>query len=432
MNKPSHTKQALADLSGKPVNGISMQRLAPMFAKRVVERRKAEELYEYESENSVPQPFVDHLRAKAAKLLEKDAEDTVSTLPVSSVYDALQITKQHRKASTDAGIRAWRGMLQTMWKQNRTANITAASFLKYRDFFEGNFPKSAVSEVFDEIGASGYASLPVSELLTIASRIYSQEDYDYEMMKAGLTSKQPQHVKARKFVIAVLNGEVDAPFDESASRRQAQMDLDWDFGPGDEEFYEDGEDAMDPDDAYIQDAPRGGYDITVEGKFLDHVVEWDDAVEVVKAWMDKNKFYPNIWHINDHGNADLVKDAKTQYSGSRRQADWDLSDEEKAEYNERFPEKPEPSGRVLSMEDEYAFSDEALEELSQWHASMGDPIYALSSSLYAGHDVPAEIAEDALYNLEQDWRRIKSEGKEDEYQELAGLIDELSYWIEPY
>jgi hypothetical protein len=205
MNAPRSTKQTLADLSGRSVNGISMQRLAPMFARRVVERREAEA--RYDADNYVHPAFVDHLRAKAAKALEKEAENTAPNLPISSVFDALQITKQHKRANNDAGIRAWQGMLTSMWKQNRTANISANSFMKLKTYFTDNFPKSAVSEVFDEIGAQGYAALPVAELLTIASRIYDQEDYEFEMRSAGLTTQQPHHVKARKFVLAVLNGE---------------------------------------------------------------------------------------------------------------------------------------------------------------------------------------------------------------------------------
>lgn len=28
--------------------------------------------------------------------------------------------------------------------------------------------------------------------------------------------------------------------------------------------------------------------------------------KAIKAWMDKHKFYPNIWHVNDHGNVTLL------------------------------------------------------------------------------------------------------------------------------
>ncbi len=207
----NQTKQALANISGKSVSDISMRRLAPMFAKSVVARR--DEDARYEREDRTPLPFVEHLRNKAASLLEKEAEETASHLPVSSVFDALQVTKRH-DAGHDAGVRALKGMLETAWKADRTANITASSFLKYKDYFTSNFPKSAVVQVFDEIGAEGYAALPVSDLLRIAGRIHNQADFDHEVMQAGLTSKQPQHVKARNFILAAVNNEVGAPEDD--------------------------------------------------------------------------------------------------------------------------------------------------------------------------------------------------------------------------
>lgn len=228
MNPRTQTKQALANLSRKPVADISMKRLAPMFAKQVVARREADLRNEREAEDAVHPSFVDALRAKAAKLLEAEAENTASGLPVSSIYDALQITKRHKKASTDAGIRALRGMLTSMWKASRDGDIDAEAFMKYREHFGANFPKSAVTDVFEEIGAQGYAALPVSDLLVIASRIYSQADYDYEMQSAGLTTMQPHHVKSRRFILAVITGEEETarPFDQDEA--EPGMDVaDW-------------------------------------------------------------------------------------------------------------------------------------------------------------------------------------------------------------
>ena len=69
MNPRTQTKQALANLSRKPVADISMKRLAPMFAKQVVARREADLRNEREAEDAVHPSFVDALRAKAAKLL---------------------------------------------------------------------------------------------------------------------------------------------------------------------------------------------------------------------------------------------------------------------------------------------------------------------------------------------------------------------------
>lgn len=36
--------------------------------------------------------------------------------------------------------------------------------------------------------------------------------------------------------------------------------------------------------------------------FIGDFVEWDDAVAALKEWMEKHKWYPNVWTMSDHGN----------------------------------------------------------------------------------------------------------------------------------
>ncbi len=43
-----------------------------------------------------------------------------------------------------------------------------------------------------------------------------------------------------------------------------------------------------------------------EVRFLGEFVEYDDAISAIHAHMDKNQFWPNVWMISDHGNAELV------------------------------------------------------------------------------------------------------------------------------
>jgi hypothetical protein len=67
-----------------------------------------------------------------------------------------------------------------------------------------------------------------------------------------------------------------------------------------------------------------------------------------------------------------------------------------------------------------------------WYAGQGDPVYALVSSVYAGWDVPLPVAEDALTNLERDYRQLKvrrPEGWRKDYDELGRAIDELQFAI---
>ena len=59
-------------------------------------------------------------------------------------------------------------------------------------------------------------------------------------------------------------------------------------------------------DAFITDVTKGGYDVSISGKYIGHVDEMDAAIELIEGWKEKNKFYPNTWFINDHGNISLM------------------------------------------------------------------------------------------------------------------------------
>jgi hypothetical protein len=57
-----------------------------------------------------------------------------------------------------------------------------------------------------------------------------------------------------------------------------------------------------------------------------------------------------------------------------------------------------------------------------WYSGQRDPVYALVSSVMAGHDVPLGIAEDALHNLTKDYRTTQD-------PELAEAITSLEWAI---
>jgi hypothetical protein len=90
----------------------------------------------------------------------------------------------------------------------------------------------------------------------------------------------------------------------------------------------------------------------------------------------------------------------------------------------------ESSGEMLSAADEYALDMSLLDSLMSWHSGQGSDIYALGSSLFAGNDVPKEIAEGALFELESSLEGLDPSSPE--YDELATLVDALSYWITPF
>jgi len=56
----------------------------------------------------------------------------------------------------------------------------------------------------------------------------------------------------------------------------------------------------------ISDAKRGGYDVSHEGKSIGHFADKDAALDDISERMEKDKFFPNIYYVNDHGNVDLL------------------------------------------------------------------------------------------------------------------------------
>jgi len=51
---------------------------------------------------------------------------------------------------------------------------------------------------------------------------------------------------------------------------------------------------------------RGGYALSAEGKHLDDFSDFGDALEAANDWMDEHNYWPNLYHVNDHGNVDLI------------------------------------------------------------------------------------------------------------------------------
>ena len=79
----------------------------------------------------------------------------------------------------------------------------------------------------------------------------------------------------------------------------------------DEEDEEEEDDDFDPDGEMekglvINDARGSKYSVTLGGKSLGSYDDFDDAlVAGVQAMHDQN-FFPNVFHVNDHGNVDLL------------------------------------------------------------------------------------------------------------------------------
>jgi hypothetical protein len=62
----------------------------------------------------------------------------------------------------------------------------------------------------------------------------------------------------------------------------------------------------DEDDAYINDAGSQGYSVSMCGKACGWIDSMDDAVKHLAAEMERSNYFPNVWYVNDHGNATLL------------------------------------------------------------------------------------------------------------------------------
>jgi len=197
--------QDLSNLANRSVSNIRMSKLAKMFGSDVERRIQAD--LENEREYNLNIPHIEHVKRLVAEELEHSADEMNAHLPVTSVFDALQTVKASKDVNKDMGLRALKGHLETIWNKNRSANITAKSFLELKDHYTRNYPRSAVGEVLVNISKEGYLTLPVSDLIDIASQIKTQKDYNDLILKHGLQTNKPNNVKARRFILAIVNKE---------------------------------------------------------------------------------------------------------------------------------------------------------------------------------------------------------------------------------
>lgn len=58
--------------------------------------------------------------------------------------------------------------------------------------------------------------------------------------------------------------------------------------------------------AVVQDVTRGGYDVSFSGRSLGHFKSRGGALSAIVREMEKSNYYPNVFHVNDHGNVTLL------------------------------------------------------------------------------------------------------------------------------
>jgi len=200
-----NVKQDLANASGKVVSDIGGGRLAAMYAQNAAARRAYDRGNEGRTHDD--RVVLEKLRAMVERGIEESDKKAVSgSLPVNSVFNALQIVNENKEINRDVGLKALKGHLEAKWKRDRTASISADDYNQIRETYTRNYPRSVVGSVIDEIGQQGYVTLPLSDLMHIASKIRTQGDFDRLMRRHGLHTNQLHHRKARNFILSVVNG----------------------------------------------------------------------------------------------------------------------------------------------------------------------------------------------------------------------------------
>jgi hypothetical protein len=204
--------QDLANMLNQSVRGIDYRKLATKYSKEILER-DAEDTARDERNHynmRVSEKLVDILREKVAIALDRECAEVNGSFPVISVFEALQISKKAvSQNSRDLGLRNLVTYLNMKWDNNREADLFTEDYYKIKNLYSRNFPKSAACSVIESFSHEGYASLPVSKLAEIAEQIETQEDFDQYIREAGLHVNSPFAIKARKFIVALLNGSDD-------------------------------------------------------------------------------------------------------------------------------------------------------------------------------------------------------------------------------
>jgi len=199
-------KQDLANLSQKSIPDINVGRLYNDYGEKAAKKKDYDIKYggKYREDPAV----VNEVRSILSKVLDNENKPTNEGLPVNSVFNALQIVKANAADNKkDIGLKALQGLLEKKWKKDRESNINVRAFEEIKTYYTRNYPRSIVGSVIDEIGKKGYSTLPLSDLMRIASKINSQEDYNRVIVDHGLDRNQPHCIKARNFILSLINGD---------------------------------------------------------------------------------------------------------------------------------------------------------------------------------------------------------------------------------
>jgi hypothetical protein len=208
MKNCRNIRQRLANLSGKTVKDFDFSKIAECVADELRKAEEEDKEKEQYNASSVSERFLSALKKTCGEVNDPKDQDINGKLPVISVFDAYQIVKMARdEYPRDVGISVLCSHLGKKWKRKKDANLLTSDFLRLKESYIRQYPKSKASSILEIVADNGYMSLDIGQLTAIAENIKSQEDYDYYIRQNCLASNSPQNKKARKFILALLNSE---------------------------------------------------------------------------------------------------------------------------------------------------------------------------------------------------------------------------------
>jgi hypothetical protein len=198
------TREALAAFRKQSSNAVGdVVETNPVLAERYASTASMEASY-IELQKGQARISSPHARA-ASRIASKAASSFVDdSIPVIDKRTAA-LAADSVKAN-DAGMKALATHLKNAYLNDESGVLTVGDIRQLQAHWKKSFGKSASHEFLaNGIVRSGFLNVDVKKLSKLASEIHTQADFDYAMREAGLVGSKPDQIKARTFVLALLN-----------------------------------------------------------------------------------------------------------------------------------------------------------------------------------------------------------------------------------
>lgn len=118
----------------------------------------------------------------------------------------------------------------------------------------------------------------------------------------------------------------------------------------------------DDDDIVINDTEREAF---YAGKLIaeTRIVDWDELSRMIVGWMNKNKYWPDIWHQDDHGGWNLV--TKDVHEYAKHRAHRPTRSERVAEIRNKIRQTVRSNTGEPDQDYDHEFFDEIVHQLDK-------------------------------------------------------------------